>query len=61
VNLAGNALRYSPPGTPPLLTARAHGDRVELSVVDRGPGIPRAQCGQAFLPFQQVGDAELGN
>ena len=57
VNLAGNALRYSPPGTPPLLTARAHGDRVELSVVDRGPGIPRAQCGQAFLPFQQVGDA----
>jgi two-component system sensor histidine kinase KdpD len=29
---------------------------VELSVVDRGPGIPRAQCGQAFLPFQQVGD-----
>ena len=56
VNLAGNALRYSPPGTPPLLTAGAHGDRVELLVVDRGPGIARSQCDQAFLPFQQLGD-----
>jgi hypothetical protein len=57
VNLAGNALRYSPLGTPPLLTARAHGDRVELHVVDCGPGIPRTQCDQAFLPFQQLGEA----
>jgi two-component system, OmpR family, sensor histidine kinase KdpD len=56
VNLAGNALRYSPPATPPLLTARAHGDRVELSVIDRGPGIPRTECSQAFLPFQRLGD-----
>jgi two-component system, OmpR family, sensor histidine kinase KdpD len=56
VNLVGNAFRYSPPGTPPLLTARGHGDRVELSVIDRGPGIPRSECGQAFLPFQRLGD-----
>jgi two-component system, OmpR family, sensor histidine kinase KdpD len=56
VNLAANALRYAPPGLPPLLTARAHGDRVELRVVDRGPGIPRTQCARAFLPFQQLGD-----
>src|SRR6202035_2368312 len=40
VNLTENALRYSPPGRPPLLTASALGDRVELRVVDRGPGIP---------------------
>jgi two-component system sensor histidine kinase KdpD len=57
VNLACNALRYSPPGTPPLLTARACGDRVELHVVDRGPGMSRTQCARAFLPFQQLGDA----
>ena len=56
VNLARNALRYSPPGTPPLLTARAHGGRVELRVIDRGPGIPAAERDRAFLPFQRLGD-----
>jgi two-component system, OmpR family, sensor histidine kinase KdpD len=56
VNLARNALRYSPPGKPPLLTARARGGRVELCVVDRGPGIPRTERDRAFLPFQRLGD-----
>ena len=56
VNLVRNALRYSPPGMPPLLTARAHGGRVELRVIDRGPGIPRAERDRAFLPFQRLGD-----
>jgi two-component system sensor histidine kinase KdpD len=56
VNLARNALRYSPPGTPPLLTARARGGWVELRVIDRGPGIPRTERDRAFLPFQRLGD-----
>jgi signal transduction histidine kinase len=56
VNLARNALRYSPPGSPPLLTARAHGGWVELRVIDRGPGIPAAERDRAFLPFQRLGD-----
>ena len=56
VNLARNALRYSPAGTPPLLTARARGGRVELRVIDRGPGIPRTERNRAFLPFQRLGD-----
>jgi len=56
VNLVGNALRYSPPGTPPLLTASARGGRVELHVIDRGPGIPEADRDRAFLPFQRLGD-----
>jgi len=56
-NLTRNALQYSPPGTPPpLLTARAYGSRVELRVIDRGPGIPRAERNRAFLPFQRLGD-----
>jgi two-component system sensor histidine kinase KdpD len=55
VNLAGNALRYSPAGSPPLLTAGAYGDRVELRVIDRGPGIPAAERDRAFLPFQRLG------
>jgi hypothetical protein len=39
-NLTSNALRYSPAGSPPLLTAGVRGERIELRVVDRGPGVP---------------------
>jgi two-component system, OmpR family, sensor histidine kinase KdpD len=55
-NLLSNALRYSPRASPPLLTARARGDRVELRVVDHGPGIPEADRKRVFLPFCRLGD-----
>src|SRR5713101_6625750 len=55
-NVTANALRYSPAGSPPLLTASARGNRVELRVVDRGPGIPEADRDRAFLPFQRLGE-----
>src|SRR5690242_16641653 len=58
VNLTGNALRYSPPGKPPLLAASALGDRVELRVVDRGPGIPADDLDRVFVPFQRLGDTD---
>ena len=59
-NLVGNALRYSPTGSPPLVTARARGDRVELRVVDHGTGIPEADRKRAFLPFQRLGPPATG-
>ena len=40
-NVTANALRYSADRSPPLLTASARGDRIELRVADHGPGIPR--------------------
>jgi two-component system sensor histidine kinase KdpD len=55
-NLVGNAVRYSPAASPPLVTARARGDRVELRVVDHGPGIPKADRKRVFLPFHRLGD-----
>ena len=58
VNLTENALRYSAPGKPPLLTASALGDRVELRVVDRGPGIPEEDRDRMFVPFQRLGDTD---
>jgi two-component system sensor histidine kinase KdpD len=58
VNLTENALRYSPAGKPPLLTASALGDRVELRVVDRGPGIPEHAKERMFVPFQRLGDTD---
>jgi two-component system, OmpR family, sensor histidine kinase KdpD len=58
VNLVSNALRYSPPDDPPKLTASSVGDRVELLVMDRGPGIPEADRMRIFVPFQRLGDTD---
>jgi two-component system sensor histidine kinase KdpD len=55
-NLTTNALRYSPSGSPPLLTASARGGRVILRVVDRGPGVREADRDRIFLAFQRLGD-----
>ena len=57
-NLVGNAARYSPPGTPPSITGSSLGDRVELRVVDRGPGIPPTELDRVFAPFQRLGDTD---
>jgi two-component system sensor histidine kinase KdpD len=58
VNLAENALRYSPAGKAPLLAASALGDRVELRVVDRGAGIADDDKDRVFVPFQRLGDTD---
>jgi two-component system, OmpR family, sensor histidine kinase KdpD len=57
-NLVGNALRYCPPATPPVVTGSSLGDRVELRVIDRGPGIPSADLDRVFTPFQRLGDTD---
>ncbi|MEU8240302.1 sensor histidine kinase KdpD [Actinoplanes missouriensis] len=58
VNLVGNALRYSPPDAPPMITGSTHGDMVELRVIDHGPGIPADRWDDVFLPFQRLGDRD---
>ncbi len=58
VNLLANALRYSPPGKPPLVTASVLGELVEIRVVDRGPGIPQPDRDRVFAPFQRLGDTD---
>ncbi len=55
-NVTANALRYSPPGSPPLLTASARGDRVELRVIDCGPGVPVHDRERMFLPFERLSE-----
>jgi two-component system sensor histidine kinase KdpD len=57
-NLLANAIRFSPEGQPPRLSASSTGDTVEVRVVDRGPGIPADQREQVFLPFQRLGDTD---
>ncbi len=58
VNLVANAIRFSPPGQAPRLSATLTGDTVEVRVVDRGPGIPADQRERVFLPFQRLGDTD---
>ena len=57
-DLVGNALRYSPPGEPPRVMGSTLGERVELRVIDRGPGIPVADVDRVFAPFQRLGDTD---
>jgi two-component system, OmpR family, sensor histidine kinase KdpD len=57
-NLVANALRYSPDGTPPALTGSGLRDRVELKIIDRGPGVPENQRTEMFVPFQRMGDTD---
>ncbi len=57
-NLTANALRYSPAGTPPRVSASTHANSVELRIADRGPGIPESQRERMFTPFQRLGDTD---
>ncbi|WP_053716485.1 DUF4118 domain-containing protein [Saccharothrix sp. NRRL B-16348] len=40
------------------LRASAHGDQVELRVVDHGPGLPKNTADTVFAPFQRLGDRD---
>jgi two-component system sensor histidine kinase KdpD len=57
-NVTANALRYSPPDRPPRLAASAHGNAVELRVIDVGPGVPHTDWERIFTPFQRLGDTD---
>jgi two-component system sensor histidine kinase KdpD len=60
VNMAQNAIRYSPAGQPPMICVSEHAGEIETRVVDRGPGIPASQWDSVFLPFQRLGDRDNG-
>ncbi|MFJ3961197.1 ATP-binding protein [Streptomyces sp. NPDC090036] len=59
-NIVENAVKYSPEGQPVLVAASALAERVELRVIDRGPGIPDEAKDRIFEPFQRYGDAPAG-
>ncbi|MFC9060448.1 ATP-binding protein [Streptomyces sp. NPDC057074] len=59
-NLVENAVKYSPDDRGVLVAASALGDRVEVRIVDRGPGVPDEAKERIFEPFQRYGDAPRG-
>ncbi|MGW0084123.1 ATP-binding protein [Streptomyces sp. NPDC003393] len=60
-NIVENAVKYSPRGECVLVSASAIADRVEIRVVDRGPGVPDDAKDHIFEPFQRYGDAPRGD
>jgi two-component system sensor histidine kinase KdpD len=55
-NVVANARIWNPPGGSVRVQGSEAGGRVELRVIDRGPGIPAGQRDQVFRPFQRLGD-----
>ena len=56
VQLLENAAKYSPPGTPIILSAEPTGKMVDLSVADRGPGIDDMEQSLIFEKFYRGRD-----
>jgi two-component system sensor histidine kinase KdpD len=59
-NLVENAIRHAPTDEPVRVTAGQVGDKVDLRVVDGGPGIPPDERERVFRPFQRLGDHPNG-
>jgi signal transduction histidine kinase len=55
-NLLDNAMKYSPDGGAIDVTLSRYGDDIELSVRDRGLGIPEEKRAQIFERFYQAHD-----
>jgi PAS domain S-box-containing protein len=55
-NLIGNALKYSPHGSPVQVQLVVDGERAYVDVVDHGRGIPADQVERVFEKFHRVED-----
>jgi len=56
INLLINAHKYGGPEGWIGVGLQRRGDSVELSVTDRGPGVPRAERDRIFEPFYRIDD-----
>jgi two-component system sensor histidine kinase KdpD len=54
INLLDNAGRYADPDTPIVIRARRTADAIELSVIDRGPGIAPGNEKRVFETFTRL-------
>ncbi|HVB43924.1 MAG TPA: DUF4118 domain-containing protein [Streptosporangiaceae bacterium] len=59
-NLFANAVAHSPPGQPPVMSARQVGDVVVLDVIDHGRGIPDQFKPRIFEPFERLDERNTG-
>jgi two-component system sensor histidine kinase KdpD len=57
-NLVENAVRYTPQGSPIEISAQVDGEQMDISVADRGPGIPASKMEHIFDKFYRVLDVQ---
>ncbi|MEQ1873011.1 MAG: DUF4118 domain-containing protein [Ilumatobacteraceae bacterium] len=55
-NLVSNALAWTEPTQTVRIEAAKIADRVQLRIIDSGPGIPKSVRARVFEPFQRLGD-----
>ncbi|HEY7989398.1 MAG TPA: ATP-binding protein [Lapillicoccus sp.] len=60
-NVLENALRHSPGRREVVVQAGRLNDRIQIRVVDRGPGVSDEAKDQIFAPFQRGGDVPRGD
>jgi two-component system sensor histidine kinase KdpD len=58
VNLVANALRFAPKASAPVISSSEFGGRVQVRIIDTGPGVPPARREEVFVPFQRLGDTD---
>jgi two-component system sensor histidine kinase KdpD len=56
-NVLANAQMWSPPDRPVRVVAGVAGGRVDVFVIDQGPGIAADQKEKVVQPFQRLGDS----
>ena len=61
LNLAGNAIKFTPPGGSVRVEVTDAGTYLELAVRDNGPGIPAADIHRVFEPYQQAHQGRKGS
>lgn len=59
LNLISNAINYSPQGGLITLSARVEGGEGMIAVKDTGLGIPAADIGRVFTPFEKISDGRV--
>ncbi|MCL6431697.1 MAG: PAS domain S-box protein [Anaerolineae bacterium] len=58
VNLLSNALKFSPPESPVIVSLERRGDEVITSITDQGPGIPPEDLPRLFQRYYQAPTAD---
>ena len=61
VNIVDNAIKYTPPGTSILVTARKNGKMAEVQIADTGNGIPDEEKVKIFDKFYCGGNKIADN
>jgi two-component system sensor histidine kinase KdpD len=57
-NLLENALRFNPKDRPVSIAAIQIEERIEIRIIDHGPGLSTRDKSKLFTPFQRLGDRD---